>query len=76
MLPNLQSLGIEQLSVDEKIVLVNAIWDSIADEPHPPLLSEAQRSELERRLEDAKRNPDDVMPWEEVRDAALKRLRQ
>lgn len=74
MLPDLQSLGIDRLSVDEKIVLVGAIWDSIADEPHPPLLSDEQRRELERRLEDAKRNPDDVVPWETVRDEALKRL--
>lgn len=74
MLPDLQSLGINKLSVDEKIVLVNAIWDSIAAEPHPPLLTEEQRRELERRLQDAKQNPNDVVSWDEVRDAALKRF--
>lgn len=74
MLPDLQSLGIDKLSVDEKIVLVGAIWDSITTEPHPSLLTDEQRRELRDRLADAERNPNDVVTWEEVRDAALKRF--
>ena len=74
MLPDLQSLGIDKLSVDEKIVLVGAIWDSIAAEPHPSFLTGEQRRELQQRLADAKQNPDDFVAWEDVRDAALKRF--
>jgi putative addiction module component (TIGR02574 family) len=74
MLPDLQSLGIDKLSVDEKLVLIGAIWDSIADEPHPSFLSDEQRRELERRLDDADRNPDDAISWDDVRNEALKRL--
>ena len=37
------------LSVDERIRLVEAIWDSIAAEPGQPALTEAQQQELEWR---------------------------
>jgi len=43
MAPTLQSLGIDRMSVEERIALATAIWDNIAAEPHPLLLTEAQR---------------------------------
>ena len=49
MSASLKSLGIEKLSVEERLVLVEELWDSIA-EATP--LTEAQRAELDRRLED------------------------
>jgi putative addiction module component (TIGR02574 family) len=48
----LQALGIDRLSVEDRIALATAIWESIAAEPHQPLLTEAQRRELRRRLAD------------------------
>ena len=74
MSPTLASLGIDQLSVDQRIVLVQEIWDSIAREPCKPLASEAQRKELQRRLADHLANPDDVIPWEQVERQTLARL--
>ena len=76
MTPTLQSLGIDRLSVEERIALATAIWDSIIAEPHPPLLTEAQRLELQRRLADHKANPGDVVPWEQVKAEALARFRR
>lgn len=72
MSPTLQELGIDRLSVDERIELAQAIWDSILPQP-PQQLSEAQRQELERRLADHAANPNDVVPWEQVKAAALAR---
>jgi putative addiction module component (TIGR02574 family) len=74
MAPTLQALGIDQLSVEDRIVLATATWDSIAAEPHPPLLTEAQRQELQRRLADHAANPDDVVPWERVKAEAIARF--
>ena len=51
-------------------------WDSIPAEPHRPLLTEAQRRELERRLADHAANPDDVVPWEQVKAEALARFQR
>ncbi len=76
MAPTLQTLGIDRMSVEDRISLATAIWDSIATEPHPPLLTEAQRLELERRLADHAANPDDVVPWEEVKAEALARFQR
>jgi putative addiction module component (TIGR02574 family) len=72
--PAIQSLGIDKLPREERIALVQAIWDSIAAEAHPPLLSETQRQELERRVADDDANPDDVVPWEQVKAQTLSRL--
>jgi putative addiction module component (TIGR02574 family) len=53
---SIKSLGIEQLSVAERLVLVEELWDSIAASTP---ISEAQRAELDRRLADHESNPDD-----------------
>jgi putative addiction module component (TIGR02574 family) len=46
--PTLQALGIDRMSVEDRIALATAIWESIAAEPHSPFLTETQRLELER----------------------------
>lgn len=76
MAPSLESLGIDRLDIDDRIALAAAIWDSVAAESHPPLLSDAQRIELDRRLAEHAKNPDDVVPWERVRAEALAHFRQ
>ena len=52
MPPTLQALGIDRLDIEDRIALAQAIWDSIPSQPEPPLLTEPQRLELERRLAD------------------------
>jgi putative addiction module component (TIGR02574 family) len=64
------------LSVDERIRLVEAIWDSIAAEPGQPALTEAQQQELEHRLAAHTASPEEVVPWEEVKAQALARARR
>jgi putative addiction module component (TIGR02574 family) len=76
MSPTLQTLGIDRLSVPERIALAQAIWDSIPVEAHQPLLTEAQRQELQRRIDDHEANPDDVVPWEQIKAEALARFRR
>jgi putative addiction module component (TIGR02574 family) len=76
MAPTLQALGIDRMSIEDRIALATAIWDSIAAEPHPPLLTEAQRLELQRRLDDHAAAPDDLVPWEQIKAEALARFKQ
>ena len=68
MSPTLASLGLDQLSRDERLALVQALWDSIA--PEGTLLTEAQRTELERRADEDDASPDDGVPWEQVKAQA------
>ena len=43
------------------------------DPPIAPVLTQAQRAELERRCDDDDANPDDAIPWEQVKAEALAR---
>ena len=76
MTPTLQAHGIDQMSIEERIALATAIWDSIAAAPHPPLLTEPQRLELDHRLAEHAANPDDVVPWEQVKAEAVARFQR
>ena len=58
---------VKKLSIHERIELVEQIWDSIAAHPEQIELTEAQRAELDRRLEAMQANPDEGVPWEELR---------
>lgn len=60
--------AIRQLSVDERLALVEAIWDSLAEDADALPLTDAQRSELERRLAEYQAHPERTRPWEEVRE--------
>jgi putative addiction module component (TIGR02574 family) len=67
---------VRRMSVTERIDLAQAIWDSVVAESPTSMLTETQRAELTQRLAHLEANPDDVVPWEEVRDAARARHRQ
>jgi len=56
-----------QLSVAERLRLVEEIWDSIDDDPASLPLSAEQRNELDSRLEDFQANPSVGDSWDEVR---------
>lgn len=72
----LTAFGIDRLTVEQRVALAQAIWDSIATEPHPPLLTDTQRQELERRVAQDEASPDEVIPWEQVEAQTLARLQK
>ena len=57
-----------QLPVPERIRVVEAIWDSIAETPEALELTDEQRAELDRRLDSLEKNPNAGSSWAEVRD--------
>jgi putative addiction module component (TIGR02574 family) len=69
----LQSLGIDRLSVEERITLVGQIWDSIASDAERAPLTDAQRQELDRRINDDDADPADTVAWEQVKKDAIDR---
>jgi len=62
------------LPVPERLRLVEAIWDSIAEVPEQLELSPAQAQELDRRLAAFEKDPTQGSPWQEVR-ARLERAK-
>jgi putative addiction module component (TIGR02574 family) len=61
---NLQN-EISSLSAAEKFDLLDAVWESLENDPLP--LSKEQRAELDYRVTRYRENPADVTPWEQVR---------
>lgn len=55
-----------ELPVEERIRLVEAIWDSISAMPEAIPLTKGQRQELDRRLEEYEANPESGRTMEEV----------
>lgn len=71
----MKELGLDKLSAQDRVALIEELEESLAAEPVPaPLLTDAQKAELDRRIAEADADPDGGIPWEEVRDEALARL--
>ena len=60
-----------QLSVEDQLELMTVLWDDIAKRNVVPPPTDAQKAEFDRRLTDHEANPDDVVPWDEIKTSAL-----
>lgn len=69
MNPSIQSLGIDQLSQQDRLRLIGEIWDSL--EPLEDDLLEEHQAIIEARLKTANERPEARVPWED----ALSRLK-
>lgn len=56
-----------KLSIADRILLVEEIWDTIAEENLAFELTEAQRQEIDRRLASVKANPGQGRTWDEIK---------
>ena len=74
MAVSLKSLGIERLGIEERLALVEELWDSIAADSSAVPLTDAQRTELDRRIAEHEAKPDDVVPWKEIKTSITERL--
>ena len=63
-----------KLTIDERIHLVQTIWDSIAADTEVSEISEEHKEILDKRLETHRNNPDDVVGWGEVKKSVKKIL--
>ena len=74
-MPSMQSELTEQakkLSIPDRILLVEEIWDTIAEENEAFELSDVQKRELDRRLESVRANPTQGRTWEEIKAEFMK----
>ena len=69
----LHALGIDSMSVEDRIALVKDIWDSVAIEAGllPP--STAEKAELDRRLAEDNASPNNTIAWETIKAEAQSR---
>lgn len=64
---SVSALGIDRLSVDDRIRLVEDIWDSIADSVQSMDVPQSHKEELERRLAAMQADPHAGSTWEDVK---------
>ncbi len=75
MAPTLEDLGLDRLSLEDRLDLAEAIWASVEVEAEVQPLPPAQKAELARRLADSIARPDAVTPWEVIKARALTRAK-
>jgi putative addiction module component (TIGR02574 family) len=59
------------LPVEERIELIEDIWDSVAEVPDAVEIPDWHKKELDKRLEAYHRNPSAGSPWLEVKRRIL-----
>lgn len=57
----------QALPLAEQIELIDALWESIAKQGYEPPLLPEQAAELDRRLEAHRRQPEDVVSWDSIK---------
>jgi putative addiction module component (TIGR02574 family) len=59
---------IDRLSVPEKILLVEDLWDSIASDESSVPVPQSHVKELERRMKNYRSDPGNLLSFEELRN--------
>jgi len=67
-------MRIQELSVSERIVLAEKLWDSIADEDGSINLPENQKTELDRRLQAFLDDQNVGSSWSEVKERIISKV--
>jgi putative addiction module component (TIGR02574 family) len=60
-----------KLPVDERLKLVESIWNSIAEFPDSLELTASQREELDRRLDEYEADPTAGVSWSDLKAELL-----
>ena len=69
------TIDVGALSVEERLKLLEELWDNLSATPEAIPLTTAQRKELDRRLDEIDREGPTGIPWDEVLDRIRNRHR-
>lgn len=64
---------VSRLTAAEKLQLVSELWDDLAAHPTEVPVSREQIAELDRRMEEYRRDPSKVTSWEAIQQRILGR---
>ena len=59
-------LNIDKLNPEERLRMIEELWDRLSGQPERVPLTDSQRQELDRRLDDLERSAPAGIPWEDV----------
>ena len=66
---------LQKLSTADKFALAVELWDELSSSPDEIPVTEEQLSELDRRFEEYRQDPDKVVTWEDAKARILSRRR-
>lgn len=70
---NPPKVDLRNLTPRQRLDLLGEIWDSLTADPDQLVLTEAQRVELDRRLDELDQDTVRGIPWDEVLEKIRKR---
>ena len=73
---SIQDLGLDLISLEDRLQLAEAIWDSVVREVESSSLPEWQLTELKRRMENSEINSKVPKAWELIEAEALAKVRK
>jgi putative addiction module component (TIGR02574 family) len=68
------AIEIDNLNVEERLELIESLWESLIVDPSNIPITDAQKRMLDERLDEIAAGDDAGTPWEEVRARLQKRL--
>jgi putative addiction module component (TIGR02574 family) len=57
---------VDSWPIDDRIQLVEAVWDRIVDSGEQCAPTDPQKVDLDRRLADVEAAPDDLVSWDQI----------
>jgi putative addiction module component (TIGR02574 family) len=69
------AIEIDKLGVDERLDLIEEIWESLVSDPRQVPLPDAHKAVLDKRLDQIEAGDDRGIPWEEVLNRIRNRLK-
>ena len=67
---------LQELSVSERLQLIEDVWASLCESPETVDVPDWHRAELDKRLAAHERDPGAATPWDEVKADILASLRK
>ena len=71
---NEANIDIDRLDVDQRLRLIERIWESLSNDPAAVPMTPAQRAELDRRLDELEQGDAAGIPWDEVLENIRRRM--
>ncbi len=69
------AIDIDKLGVDERLDLIEAIWDSLSSDPDQIPVPDSHKAELDKRLDRVDAGDDAGIPWDEVLNRVRNRMK-
>lgn len=69
------AIEIDKLGVDERLDLIEELWESLSSNPDQIPVPDAHKAVLDKRLAEIEAGDDAGIPWEDVLERIRKRLK-